>query len=100
MDCPACETLKRTYETWRSKYNAARAGSYYRICTKLVASIYVEMERAKNDLEDHGRRCAAHMTLPLAEALANQGAAPLVEPALLRLVRDLFKPTDGPLELR
>jgi hypothetical protein len=58
------------------------------------------MERAKNDLEDHGRRCAAHMTLPLAEALANQGAVPLVEPALLRPVRDLFKPTDGPLELR
>jgi hypothetical protein len=100
VDCPVCETLKRTYEAWRSNYNAARTGVYHLICTKLVASIYVEMERAKNDLEDHGRRCVNHIVLPLADAHANKSGALPIEPALLRPGRDLFKPTDGPLELR
>ena len=100
MDCPVCETLKRTYEAWRGKYNAARTGVYHLVCTKLVASTYVEMERAKNDLEDHCQKCANHMTRPVADTQVNQGVTPPIEPALLRPGRDMFKPTDRPLELR
>ena len=55
--CPECENLIRTFESKESKYRAARSAVLYRISTEFAARQQVDMERARNDKEEHMLIC-------------------------------------------
>ena len=60
-NCLACENLNRVYESKLTKYLAARSAVLYRISTEFAAKQQVDMERAKNDLEEHLLICPSVM---------------------------------------
>ncbi len=39
------------------KYSEARSGAFYQVSTELAAKRQVDMERARNDLEEHQLIC-------------------------------------------
>jgi len=51
--CPECDNLIRAFDSKVSKYLAARSAVFYRISTEFAAKQQVDMERAKNDKEEH-----------------------------------------------
>ncbi len=53
MDCLECKNLEEVFESRVSKYIEARSAAYYRVSTELAAKKNVDMERARNDLEEH-----------------------------------------------
>src|ERR1039458_2315235 len=53
MDCPICRDLKRTYEAGFREYIEARSSACFRACTRLAARKNVEMERARDEVEEH-----------------------------------------------
>jgi len=57
MDCSICKELERAFESRQSKYIEARSAVYYRVSTELAAGKNVEMERARNNLEEHRSVC-------------------------------------------
>ncbi len=57
MDCLECKNLEDVFESRVSKYNEARSAAYYRVSTELAAKKNVDMERARNDLEEHKSIC-------------------------------------------
>jgi len=57
MDCSICKDLERAFESRRCEYIEARSAAYYLVSTELAANKNVEMERAKNDLEEHQLVC-------------------------------------------
>jgi hypothetical protein len=59
MDCIKCRDLKQTFERKLSKYIKARASCYYRVSTELAAHEKVDMERSRNDLEEHQLVCVS-----------------------------------------
>ncbi len=59
MDCSECKSLEETLEASLSNYKEARSAAYYRVSTALAAKKNVDMERARNDLEEHQLVCAA-----------------------------------------
>jgi hypothetical protein len=59
MDCLICRGLERALESRRCKYIEARSAPYYRVSTELAAYKNVDMERAKNDLEEHQLICVS-----------------------------------------
>jgi hypothetical protein len=59
MDCLICKDLERAFESRRSAYIEARCAAYYRVSTELAAKKHVDMERAKNDLEEHRLVCVS-----------------------------------------
>ncbi len=59
MDCLICKELKRDLQFRRSAYIEARTAAYYRVSTQLAASKNVDMERAKNGLEEHQSICVS-----------------------------------------
>lgn len=59
MDCPICRDLMRAYETERSEYIEARSSVMYSVSTKLAAYKNVEMQRARNELQEHRLACAS-----------------------------------------
>ncbi len=63
MDCLECKNLEGVFESRVSKYIEARSAAYYRVSTELAAKKNVDMERARNDLEEHKLIC-----IPAAEA--------------------------------
>jgi len=73
MGCPICRDLERAIELRHAEYVEARFASYYRFCTKLAARRMVELERAKNEMEEHRLVCV----------FAVRESAPLPEQALL-----------------
>ena len=58
MVCLICKDLERAFESRRSNYIEARSAAYYRVSTELAAEKHVDMERARNDLEEHQLICA------------------------------------------
>ena len=56
-NCLKCENLNRVYESRLTRYLAARSAALYRISTEFAAKQQVEMERAKNDMEEHRLIC-------------------------------------------
>lgn len=60
MNCLTCKDLDRALASWRSKAIEARSAAYYRVSTELAARINVDMERAKNGLEEHRSVCKAY----------------------------------------
>jgi len=57
MDCLECKNLEEAFEARLSKYNEARSAAYHRVSTELAAKKNVDMERARNDLEEHKLIC-------------------------------------------
>ena len=57
MDCLKCTDLEQAFESRLSKYSEARSAAFYQVSTKLAAQKKVDMERAKNDLEEHQLMC-------------------------------------------
>ena len=55
--CLECKNLKRVYESKRTRYLAARSAVLYRISTEFAAKQQVDMERAKNNVEEHLLTC-------------------------------------------
>jgi hypothetical protein len=55
--CLECENLIQTFESKVAKYLAARSAALYRISTEFAAKQQVDMERAKNDMEEHRLIC-------------------------------------------
>ena len=53
MDCPICRDLKRMYEAGVREYIEARSSACFRACTRLAARKNVEMERARDEVEEH-----------------------------------------------
>ncbi len=59
MDCLECKNLEQAFESGLSQYNEARSAAYYRVSTELAAKKNVDMERTKNELEEHQLICAS-----------------------------------------
>ena len=59
MECAKCRELARAFEFRLGKYMEARSTAYYRVCTELAAHKNVDMERARNDLEEHQFVCVS-----------------------------------------
>jgi hypothetical protein len=59
MDCSECKHLEEALEANLSNYKEARPAAYYRVSTELAAKKNVDMERARNDLEEHQLTCAS-----------------------------------------
>lgn len=57
MDCIKCRHLGEAFECNLSEYIDALASSFYRVSTKLAARKNVDMERSRNDLEEHQLVC-------------------------------------------
>jgi hypothetical protein len=58
MECAMCRELEHVFELKLTQYVEARASVYYRVSTELAARRNVDMERSKNDWEEHQMVCA------------------------------------------
>lgn len=63
-DCVECKNLNRVFESELSKYRRALSAVLYRISTKFAARQQVDMERAKDDLEEHLLTCPSPSRMP------------------------------------
>jgi len=59
VNCLKCRELRQAFESKLVKYIEARSAPYYRVCTELAAHRNVDMERARNDLEEHQFVCVS-----------------------------------------
>jgi hypothetical protein len=59
MNCEKCRELRQTFEFKLGRYIEARSAAYYRVSTELAAHRNVDMERARNDLEEHEFVCVS-----------------------------------------
>jgi hypothetical protein len=57
MKCSDCKYLEGVFESRLTRYIAACSAAYYRVSTEFAAKKNVDMERAKNDLEEHQQLC-------------------------------------------
>jgi hypothetical protein len=64
MSCIHCQNLERALEARHSEYIVALDSAYYRVSTKLVAYIRVELENTRNELEEHRSVCTSAVTQP------------------------------------
>ncbi len=59
MGCVKCRDLRQAFACKLRKYIEARTACYYRVSTELAAHKNVDMERPRNDLEEHQLVCAS-----------------------------------------
>jgi hypothetical protein len=59
MGCLECKNLEEAFESRLSQYIDVRADADYRVTTELAAQKNVDMERARNNLEEHQLVCAS-----------------------------------------
>ena len=64
MGCLECKNLEEAFESRLSQYIDARTAAYYRVTTELAAKKNVDMERARNDLEEHQLVCVSAEVRP------------------------------------
>lgn len=57
MNCSECRDLYRTYERARTGYIEALCAPFYRISREIAAWNHVNLERRKNDLQEHQLAC-------------------------------------------
>jgi hypothetical protein len=57
MGCSTCKHLKQVLEFRTGEYSKARSSAFYLVSTKLAARKNVDMERARNDWEEHQLVC-------------------------------------------
>jgi hypothetical protein len=81
-NCIECENLNRIYESKLTKYLTSRVAVLYRISTKFAAKQQVDMERAKNDRDEHVLICPF-----VADEVRCLAMVPLQEPWALERLR-------------
>jgi hypothetical protein len=59
MECLECKNLEEVFASRLSQYIDARSAADYRVTTELAAQRNVDMERARNNLEEHQLVCAS-----------------------------------------
>jgi len=59
MGCLECKNLEEAFESRLSQYIDARSAAYYRVTTELAAQRNVDMEHARNNLEEHQLVCTS-----------------------------------------
>jgi hypothetical protein len=59
VNCAKCRELRQALEFKFGEYVEARSAAYYRVSTELAAHKNVDMERARNDLEEHQFVCVS-----------------------------------------
>jgi hypothetical protein len=59
MVCVACEYLEQSFKTKQKEYIEACSAAYYRVSKKFAAYKNVDMERARNELEEHRLVCVS-----------------------------------------
>jgi len=57
-NCPECESLSQVFESKLTGYFAARSAVLSQISTEFAAKQQVDMERARNDMEEHLSVCS------------------------------------------
>jgi cytidylate kinase len=57
MACLKCADLEQLFGSKLSKYSEARSAMFHQVSTELAARKQVDMERARNDLEEHQLVC-------------------------------------------
>jgi hypothetical protein len=57
-DCASCRDLGRVFRSRMAKYVEACSSPFYRVSKDLAAKTQVDMERARNDLQEHLLICA------------------------------------------
>lgn len=77
MGCIICSNLERALEAGQREYITALCAPYYLVYKKFAAYKNVELQRARNELEDHRSVCALALSL----------STPSQRAALLVLVR-------------
>jgi len=66
MGCLRCKNLERALKVRQSEYMEALASAFYPVSRKLAAYTSVEVERARNELEEHRSICASAVKQPAA----------------------------------
>jgi hypothetical protein len=66
MRCLICKCLELAFETQRNHYLEASCLACNQVTTRLAAYWNVEMERARNDLDDHRAVCVFFASSTLA----------------------------------
>lgn len=64
MNCRICGNLEQAYEAALNEYMEACSSACYRISNKPAAQKYVDMERARYELEEHRMICASVARVP------------------------------------
>lgn len=59
MSCLRCQDLERAIEVKQREYSEALASAYYRVSRRFAAYASVELERARNELEEHRWVCVS-----------------------------------------
>ena len=57
MNCSECRDLYRAFERTHAGYVAALGAAFYKISTEIATRKHVDMERSRNDLEEHQLAC-------------------------------------------
>jgi|GraSoi2013_100cm_1033763.scaffolds.fasta_scaffold128983_1 hypothetical protein len=57
MNCSECKNLYRAFERARTRYVDALCSAFHKVSTEIAASRHVDMERSKNDLQEHQLAC-------------------------------------------
>ena len=73
MSCSICSNLENLFEARRIEYLSALCAPYYLVSKRFAAYKNVELERARNELEEHRSVCSFAFSV----------AAPFPEPFLL-----------------
>jgi hypothetical protein len=64
MDCLKCVHLEQAFVSRVSGYSEARSSAFYQVSTELAAKKKVDLERARNDMEEHQLICTSRDTEP------------------------------------
>ena len=64
MGCIRCQDLERAVDALQSEYYAALESAYYRVSRKFAAYARVELENARNELDEHRLTCTFAVTQP------------------------------------
>jgi hypothetical protein len=67
MNCSECRDLYRVFERRSFNYAQACSSAFFRVSTLIAAKIYIDLQRALNDLQEHQADCpwamaAEHVT--------------------------------------
>jgi hypothetical protein len=73
MRCLRCQNLEGVFENRQSEYIEALASPFHRVSGEFAAYKSVELERARNELEEHRSICVSAVRQPAAVAV---GALP------------------------
>lgn len=58
MNCSECKDLYRAFERSRTVYIDALCSVFHKVSTEIAARRHLDMERTKNDLQEHQLACA------------------------------------------